>query len=135
MIHTWERDVFFVSAILVLGLHLAFNLWYVFGAAVTKGCPRLEVLHMLSLIYGVIAENAAFVCPLTILEKWCQARAGIAPYNGPFEIHYLRAIVAPHFPLLLLEYGAIGVFVVNVAIYARRFAARYAQAHRHRPAH
>ncbi|HLW82836.1 MAG TPA: DUF2784 domain-containing protein [Candidatus Acidoferrales bacterium] len=135
MIHTWERDVFYAAAILVLGLHLVFNLWYVFGAAVTKGRPRLEIVHILSLLYGVIAENATFTCPLTALEKWCQARAGMAPYTGPFEVHYLRALVAPHFPLWLLEYGAIGVFLINVAIYARRFAVRYAESHSHRPAH
>ncbi len=37
----------------------------------------------------------------------------------------------PQFPLWLLEYGAMGVFLVNVAIYVRRFALRYAASHRH----
>lgn len=131
MTHTWARDFYLVAAVVVLGAHLLFNVWYVLGAAVTKGRPRLEILHILTLFYGVIAENASFTCPLTLLEKLCQARAGIAPYSGPFEVHYMRAIVAPEFPLWLLEYGAIAVFLVNAAIYARRFALRYAQAHRH----
>jgi hypothetical protein len=131
MIHTWGQDFFLVAAVVVLGVHLLFNVWYVLGAAVTKGRPRLEILHVLSLFYGVIAENASFTCPLTLLEKFCQSRAGIAPYSGPFEVHYMRAIVAPDFPLWLLEYGAIAVFLANVAIYARRFATRHAQTHRH----
>ena len=129
--HTWVQDLWFFAAIAVLGLHLVFNLWYVFGALVTRGRPRLEILHLLSLFYGVIAENATFQCPLTLLEKWCQAHAGFVPYSGTFEMHYLRAIVAPRFPLWLLEYGAVGVFVINVLIYARRFALRYAHSHRH----
>jgi hypothetical protein len=131
MTHTWARDFFLVAAVAVLGVHLLFNAWYVFGAAVTRGRPRLEILHILSLFYGVIAENASFTCPLTLVEKVCQAHAGIAPYSGPFEVHYMRAIVAPDFPLWLLEYGAIAVFLVNVAIYARRLALRHAQTHRH----
>lgn len=143
MIHAWERDFFYTAAIFVLAVHLLFNLWYVFGAAFTKSRPRLAILHIFSLFYGVIAENASFACPLTLLEQWCQARAGMAPYRGAFEMHYLRAFVAPHFPLWLLEYGAAGVFVVNVAIYVRRFALRHAHApqhasphaHRHHPVH
>lgn len=131
MTHTWEQYFFLIAAVAVLGTHLLFNVWYVFGAAVSKGRPRLEILHILTLFYGVIAENASFTCPLTLLEKFCQAHAGMAPYSGPFEVHYMRAVVAPDFPLWLLEYGAIAVFLVNAAIYARRFALRYAQTHRH----
>lgn len=133
MVHTWIQDFFIAAAVVVLAAHLFFNVWFVFGAAVTKGRPRLELLHILTLVYGVIAENATFTCPLTLLEKFCQAHAGLAPYHGPFEVHYMRAVVAPSFPLWLLEYGAIGVFLVNVAVYTRRFAARHARAHR--PAH
>ncbi|HEV2615485.1 MAG TPA: DUF2784 family protein [Candidatus Acidoferrales bacterium] len=129
--HTLSQDLWLSAGIAVLGLHLLFNLWYVFGALVTKGRPGLEILHILSLFYGVIAENASFQCPLTVLEKWCQSHAGVQPYNGNFELHYFRAIVAPHFPLWLLEYGAGAVFVINIAIYARRFALRHAHSHRH----
>ncbi len=129
--HMWMRHIFGIAGMGVLVLHLLFNMWYVFGAIVTKGRPRLEILHVLSLVYGVIAENSSFACPLTVLQKWCQARAGIVPYHGPFEMHYLRALVAPHFPLWLLEYGAAAVFLANIAIYARRFALRNAQSQRH----
>lgn len=133
MIHPWEREFFYIAAIFVLAVHLVFNVWYVFGAAFTKGRPRLAIVHIFSVIYGVIAENASFACPLTLLEQWCQARAGVAPYSGAFEVHYLRAFVAPQFPLWLLECGAVGVCLINVAIYARRFALRHAaaQAHHH----
>ncbi|MFZ0465966.1 MAG: DUF2784 domain-containing protein [Candidatus Acidiferrales bacterium] len=129
--HTWAQNWYFSAAIAVLGLHLLFNLWYVFGALITSRRPRLEILHIVSLFYGVIAENASFPCPLTLLEKWCQARAGFVPYSGTFELHYLRALVAPNFPLWLLGYGAAAVFLVNVAVYARRFALRRAHTHRH----
>ena len=131
MIQPWVRDFFFISGLVVLIVHLLFNLWFVFGAAVTRGRTRLAILHIFSLIYGVIAENASFACPLTLLEQWCQTRAGVTPYSGAFEVHYLRAFVAPQFPLWLLEYGAVGVFLINFAIYVRRFALRHAEAHAH----
>jgi hypothetical protein len=131
--HTWAHVFFIIAAIAVLTAHLLFNIWYVFGCGITKDRPRLEILHILTLVYGVIAENASFACPLTLLEKFCQARAGLAPYSGPFDLHYLRAVVAPSFSLWLLECGAVAVFLVNAAIYARRFATRYAQSHH--PAH
>ena len=133
IIHLWERDFFVVAAIFVLIVHLLFNVWFVFGAAITRGRTRLATLHIFSLIYGVIAENASFACPLTLLEQWCRARADAASYSGAFEVHYLRAFVAPQFPLWLLEYGAVGVFLINFAIYARRFTLRHAAAHA--PAH
>lgn len=135
MVQHWLDNWWLSAAIFVLGLHLLFNAWYVFGAALTNGRPRLEILHLLSLVYGVIAENATFQCPLTLLEKFCQARAGLIPYRESFEVHYLKALVSPHFPNWLLSWGAVGVFAVNVAIYARRFALRHAAAHSHRPAH
>lgn len=129
MAQHFVQSLWFAAIIAILGVHLFFNLWYVFGAAVTNGRPRLEILHLISLVYGLIAENASFACPLTLLEKWCQARAGVIPYEGTFELHYLRALVAPHFPGWLLGWGAVGVFLVNAAIYARRFTLRHAHSH------
>lgn len=131
MTRTWAQELYLVAAIAVLAAHLLFNAWYVFGSAATKSRPRLEILHILTLVYGVVAENASFACPLTLLEKLCQLHAGLAPYSGSFELHYLRAVVVPSFPLCLLEYGAVAVFLMNAAIYARRFAVRYSQSQRH----
>lgn len=133
MTRTLAQNFYFIAAIGVLGAHLVFNLWYLFGSSVTKNRPRLEMVHILTLVYGVIAENASFACPLTLLEKYYQSRAGLTPYSGPFELHYLRTMVAPNFPLWLLGYGAVAIFLINAAIYGRRFALRFAQSHR--PAH
>jgi Protein of Unknown function (DUF2784) len=133
MAQPWIHGFWFFATVAVLGAHLLFNVWYVFGAAVTKGRPRWELLHLISLVYGVIAENAKFACPLTLLEKWCELRAGLIPFEGPFDLYYLRALVSPHFPKWLLGYGAVGVFLVNVAIYIRRYA--LSQAHAHRATH
>lgn len=125
------RDVFLVMAGFILAVHLLFNAWVVLGAMVTSGRPLLERLHIVSLIYGVVMENISLPCPLTVAQKWCVESAGGVPYHGGFVLHYLQAVVAPAFPLELLRWGAIGVLVVNLAVYGRRYARRYAGAHRH----
>lgn len=116
------KELFLFLAALALVVHLFFNAWVVFGAAVTEGRPTLERLHILSLLYGAVMENVSWSCPLTLAQKWFMAEAGTTPYQGEFIIHYLRVLVAPNFPLALLRWGAIGVLVVNLGIYARRYA-------------
>jgi hypothetical protein len=119
--------IFLLLASSVLALHLLFNAFVVVGALVTNGRPTLERLHILALFYGVVMENVSWPCPLTIAQKWFLLKAGAVPYQGDFILHYLQTVVAPNFPLALLQWGAIGVFLVNMAVYARR----YARTHRH----
>ncbi|HVB33436.1 MAG TPA: DUF2784 family protein [Patescibacteria group bacterium] len=115
-------ELFLAMAALVLLVHLFFNAWVVAGALVTEGRPTLERLHILSLFYGAVMENVSWPCPLTLAQKWFLAEAGRTPYHGDFIVHYLQVVVAPSFPLALLRWGAIGVLVVNVAVYVRRYA-------------
>jgi hypothetical protein len=117
---TLIADVYFSLAILVLAVHLLFNAWVVFGAAVTRQRSALAAVHILSVTYGAVIENVSWPCPLTLAEKWFEARAGMDPYHGSFLVHYLGAFVYPHFPLELLRFGAISVCLVNLGIYARR---------------
>ncbi len=124
-------DFYLLLAGCVLVLHLLFNIWVVAGAFVTNGRPTLERLHILSLFYGVVMENVSWPCPLTVAQKWCLMKAGAVPYQGDFILHYLRAVVAPDFPLALLRWGAIGVFLVNMAVYARRYARTHRHAYHH----
>ncbi len=120
-------ELFLALAGVVLLIHLLFNAWVVAGALVTSGKPTLERLHILSLFYGAVMENVSWPCPLTLAQKWFLLKAGETPYHGAFIVHYLQAVVAPNFPLALLQWGAIGVLVLNLGIYGRR----YMSVHRH----
>lgn len=115
-------ELFLVLAALVLIVHLFFNAFVVAGALITSGRPTLERLHILSLFYGAVMENVSWPCPLTLVQKWFLAMAGSTPYQGDFIVHYLHVVVAPNFPLALLRWGAIGVLLVNVGVYIRRYA-------------
>lgn len=104
----------------VLAVHLLYIAWVIFGALLTRGRPRLAALHIASIIWGIITETTNAPCPLTIAENWCEARAGVAPYHGPFLLHYLDATVYPNVPSALLVSVAVAVCALNLFFYARR---------------
>jgi len=118
MVVTVSSGVYRALATLALLLHVFFILWVVFGALVARSRPILAVLHIASLIWGVVTE--LFVpCPLTLLENWLEQKAGIAPYQGSFLLHYLDKLVYPDLPASLLTAAAVIVCVLNLAFYAR----------------
>ena len=105
----------------VLIVHLAFILWVISGALFTRKRPWLAWAHVATIVYGIIVETTALVCPLTLAENWCETRAGAGPYQEPFLLHYLDATVYPHVPVALLVAVAVTVCVLNLGIYAGRF--------------
>jgi len=108
----------------ILGLHLLFILWIVFSASVTRCRPVLQRLHRGSLVWGILIEILPWTCPVTWAENWLEARAGVAPYQGGFILHYLDALVYPNIPPSLLTGCGIGICVINLSIYAVRFQRR-----------
>jgi hypothetical protein len=84
----------------------------------------LRWLHLGCLVWGILIELLPWICPLTWAENWLETRAGIAPYQGGFLLHYLDALVYPNIsPGLLTGFG-VAVCVVNLGIYAMRFQRR-----------
>ena len=111
-------------AAVILALHLLFILWVVFGVTVTRGRPVLRWLHLSCVVWGILIEILPWTCPLTWAENWLEARAGIAPYQGGFLLHYLDALVYPNIPSGLLTGVGVAVCGVNLGIYAMRFHRR-----------
>jgi hypothetical protein len=116
--------VYSALASAILALHLLFILWVVFGASVTRRRPVLRWLHLGYLVWGMLIEILPWNCPLTWAENFLEARAGVAPYQGGFLLHYLDALVYPDVPPGLLTGFAVAVCVVNLGIYAVRFHRR-----------
>jgi hypothetical protein len=116
--------VYSALAAAILTLHLLFILWVVFGLSVTRRRPVLRWLHLGCLVWGILIELLPWICPLTWAENRLETRAGIAPYQGGFLLHYLDALVYPNIsPGLLTGFGVV-VCVVNLGIYAIRFQRR-----------
>lgn len=110
-------NFYIALAVTVLLLHTLFILWVIFGALVTRNRPVLRGLHVASLIWGILTELTALPCPLTLLENWLEAKAGVEPYQGGFLLHYLDRLVYPDISVLLLVTVGVLVCAVNLAIY------------------
>ncbi|HKW18161.1 MAG TPA: DUF2784 domain-containing protein [Terriglobales bacterium] len=104
-------------AIIVLILHALFIVWIIFGALVTRRRPVLRLLHIASLVWGIITELTLWPCPLTLLENWLELKAGVGPYSGGFLLHYLDKLVYPDVSSTLLTTIGVIVCVFNLAIY------------------
>ena len=104
----------------VLFLHALFIVWVVFGAVVTRSRPIRRWLHIVSLIWGILTELLPWPCPLTLLENWLEQKAGVAPYEGGFLLHYLDKLVYPDTSATALTVAGVLVCTFNLAIYGRR---------------
>ncbi len=107
----------------VLGLHLLFILWVVFGALVARNRQLLRWLHISCLVWGVVLEVTPWPCPLTLLENWLELKAGVQVYQGGFVLHYLDKLVYPDISPTLLTVGGLVVCAFNLAIYGRALLA------------
>lgn len=108
-----------VLATLVLVVHGLFILWVVFGAWVARSRPFLRLLHIASLIWGILTEVLPWPCPLTLLEDALERRAGIEPEQGGFLLRYLDKLIYPDVPATALTIAAVIVCLLNLAFYAR----------------
>jgi len=110
-------NIYIALSVAVLLLHILFILWVIFGALVTRNRPVLRALHVASLIWGILTELTAWPCPLTLLENWLEARAGVEPYQGGFLLHYLDRLVYPDISVTVLVTVGMLVCMVNLAFY------------------
>jgi hypothetical protein len=99
---------------------MLFILWIVFGALLTRSRPILRSLHIVSLVWGILTELLPWPCPLTVLENWLEAKAGVQPYQGGFLLHYLDKVVYPDISASALTVAGVLVCVLNLAVYGRR---------------
>lgn len=106
-------------AVFVLFLHALFILWVAFGALVTRSRPVLRWLHIASLVWGILTELLPWPCPLTLLENWLEAKAGVQPYQGGFLLHYLDKLVYPDISATVLTVAGVLVCILNLALYGR----------------
>jgi Protein of Unknown function (DUF2784) len=104
----------------VLFLHGLFIFWVIFGALLVRSRPILRGLHIASLVWGILTELLPWPCPLTLLENWLEARAGVEPYEGGFLLHYLDRLIYPDVSPTVLTVAGVFVCALNLALYARQ---------------
>lgn len=118
----WAMKIDLALAELVLAVHLLFILWVVGGVLLVRHYPQLRWWHIVTLAYSIVIEVVPWPpCPLTLLEQTLEKRAGYAPYQGSFLLHYLDELVYPNIPLDLLIILAVMFCAANLAYYAFSF--------------
>lgn len=113
-------NVYLTLATAVLFVHALFIAWVVFGAVLTRSRPILRWLHIVSLVWGILTELLPWPCPLTLLENWLEQKAGVAPYQGGFLLHYIDKLVYPDISATALTVTGVIVCAFNLVLYGRQ---------------
>ncbi len=103
---------------IVLGIHLLFILFVIFGGIAVLRKAWLAWVHLPSAVWAVLLELFGWTCPLTPLEQWLRTLSGQSSYKIGFIEHYLLQIVYPEALTreLQIVFGCL-VFALNGGIY------------------
>jgi hypothetical protein len=104
---------------ITLIVHLFFILFVVVGGFFARRWWWLATLHLSAVVWAIYAEVASgVVCPLTALENYFAARAGLGTYKEDFVARYLVPIIYPDDLKPVVQYLLAGlVLVINLVAY------------------
>jgi hypothetical protein len=89
-------DFYAIVVVITVAVHFGFVGYGVLGGFLTLRWPRTIWLHVPVVIWCVAIEVVDFICPLTALERWARARAGMAPLaEDGFIDHYITGVWYP----------------------------------------
>ncbi len=113
-----EVFLFQVLADGVVIIHLGFILFVIFGGIIAVFWPKVLLIQITCVIWGIFIELTGFICPLTPMENYLRQQAGQMPYSGDFIMHYIEPVIYPEgltreFQILM----GLLAFVVNVLVY------------------
>lgn len=109
---------------LVLALHVAIVAFVLGGlAAIIAGNLRgwgwvnriwFRLLHAAAIALVAAQAWLGVTCPLTTLEMWLRAKAGLQTYSGAFVGHWMQTLLYFEAPswVFALAYTAFGVMVL-----------------------
>jgi len=110
---------------IVVAVHLAFVGYGVIGGFLALRWPRTIWVHVPVVVWCVAIEIVDFVCPLTALERWARARAGMAPLPPDgFVDYYLTGTLYPADAKGLVLGLVLLVVVASWVLFARKRLAR-----------
>ena len=106
---------------LVVVLHFAFIGYVVIGGFLALRWRRTIWLHIVAVIWGVAIATKRVDCPLTWLERWARARAGMAPLPPDgFIAHYITGVIYPVGWVVGVQLVSFAVVALSWALYLRR---------------
>jgi hypothetical protein len=110
---------------LVVALHFAFIGYVVLGGFLALRWPRTMWLHIPAVLWGIAIGTKRVDCPLTWVERWARARAGMAPLPPDgFIAHYITGVIYPVSWEGAVEVAAFIVVLASWALYFWRRSKR-----------
>ena len=90
------RKIYFVVVAASIGAHFGYLIYLPSGGFVALRWPRTFWLHLPSVCWGVGVVMRHWPCPLTSLEDWARARAGVGPLpKSGFIGRYVEGVCCP----------------------------------------
>jgi len=90
------RKVYFVVVAASVGAHFGYLIYLPSGGFLALRWPRTFWLHLPTVCWGVGVVALQWRCPLTSLEDWARARAGVGPLpNSGFIGRYVEGVCFP----------------------------------------
>jgi len=113
--------VYEIVVALIVAVHLTFIGYVVAGGFLALRWRRTLWLHVPSVTWGIAIGANQVDCPLTWVERWARARAGMTPLspNG-FIAHYVTGVIYPVGWLAGVQLASFGVVAVSWAMYFQR---------------
>ncbi len=115
-----------VLADVVVGVHLGFIVFVIFGGFLGIRWPRVAWVHVPAFLWGGGIALLGWICPLTYLENHFRVKGAAAGYSSSFVEAYLMPIIYPErlfgsFPRS--GFILIGIFILalNAVIYWRLY--------------
>jgi hypothetical protein len=110
---------------LVVVLHFGFIGYVVIGGFLALRWRRTIWLHIPAVIWGIAIATNRVDCPLTWLERWARARAGMAALPpGGFIAHYITGVIYPVSWAVGVQLVSFAVVALSWALYFRRDISR-----------
>jgi len=104
----------------VIVIHLLWIVLVLVGVVWTRGRPVWTALHLACLAWGIIVEVGPWPCPLTMLEDYLDARAGVHGVGSSFILHGVQALIYPDAPYWLVSTIGVTACSIILAIYVWR---------------
>lgn len=112
--------MYHIVVALAVFAHFGFLCYLIVGGFVALRWRRTIWLHVPAALWGIATTTVRLDCPLTSLERWSRAKAGMAPLpSDGFIAHYIVGVLYP--PSWAGEVG-VAVFAlvaVSWVLYAR----------------
>lgn len=84
-----------ILADLTVIFHFSFVIFVLFGALLLLRWRKLIWFHLPCMTWGILVELTGWYCPLTPLENYFRAKAGLGLYSGDFVMEYIMPILYP----------------------------------------